>query len=355
MTLRKTPPIPAPYPDAFIGTIQHPKLLLWDSWVMNMDGVDHLYCLALARRDHDGCPITPEQCNDYKFHFRHFESTDRGASWTDKGAVLKPGNITDGNDSGNLWSGGVLPLEDGRVLFGFTGIADESPQHQFVQSINFAIGTTNGPEHFAVSAASHPVRDRKAITEMGYYLPEADQIGSIDGEDNGPITAWRDPYFYKTSEGEIFAFWSAKLGPRRPAVAWGKISVKGNQVAMELLPPISIPDDTEYTQSEVPKICKNTVDGTYYMMISACNRVDEKQADDEIIKQLRLYKSQNLKGPWETYQPDTSVLKNLDNLFGASFLDANFGSGEINLIAPYTVKAGPNLELSFASMKSITF
>jgi hypothetical protein len=354
VTLRKTPPLPAPYPDKFVGTIQHPELLLWDSWVMHIDGIDHLYCLALAREDHDGTPITPGQCNDYKFHFRHFESDDRGGSWTDKGAALKPGNIADGNDAGNVWSGGVLPLENGKVLFGFTGIADDSPEHPFVQSINLAIGTVQGPTHYAKQAASHPIRDRNAILDMGYYLPSFEQIGHGDGEENGPITAWRDPYFFREANGDIYAFWSAKLGPRRPAVAWGKVILEADDAQLELLPPIVLPDDDEYSQSEVPKICKNLATNTYYMMISACNRIHEKQPDEEIFKQLRLYKSESLAGPWEPYKANSNVLNDMDHLFGASFLDATFTESAVQVIAPHTVKAGHALELTFAPVKTIS-
>ncbi len=353
MPLRQTPPFPAPFPDAFMGAIQHPELLLWDSWVMHIDGIDHLYCLALARHNQDGSPITPGQRNDYKFHFRHFESRDRGASWTDKGVALKPGNIADGNDAGNVWSGGVLPLEDGTVLFGFTGISNDSPNHPFVQSINFAIGPASGPRHFAKEAASHPVRDRDAIVEMGYYLPAADDIGHYEGEENGPITAWRDPYFFREANGDIYAFWSAKLGPRRPAVAWGKVTIDGTAVSLELLPPISLPDDGDYTQSEVPKICKNLVTGTYFMMISACSRLDEKQPDEEVFKQLRLYESESLSGPWEPYKAESNILKGMDNLFGASFLDMTVTQNVFQVLAPYTEKASAALELTFAPVKTL--
>ncbi|WP_409433042.1 hypothetical protein ACJ3XI_00685 [Litorimonas sp. RW-G-Af-16] len=353
MTHRKTPPYPAPYPKIFDGAIQHPDLLLWDSWIMHLNGIDHLYCLALARRDHDGAPIKPEQRNDYQFHFRHFESADRGTTWTDQGVALKPGNISDGNDAGNVWSGGVLPLEGGQVLFGFTGISDASPDHPFVQSINFAIGTPDGPVHFANKAASHPVRDRDAIRKMGYYLPSTQEIGHSDGEENGPITAWRDPYFYREDNGDIYAFWSAKLGPRRPAVAWGKITIEGTDVRLELLPPISLPDEDDYTQAEVPKICKNLASNTYFMMISACSRLDEEQPDEEVFKQLRLYKSKSLSGPWEPYKVGSNILNNMDNLFGASFLDMTTKENSFQIIAPYTERATPSLELTFAAVKTV--
>lgn len=315
---------------------------------MQMDGSVHLYCLALSRFDHDGSDITPGQRNEYKFHFRHFKSRDGGNTWLDKGAVLHPANIEDGNDAGNVWSGGVLPLEDGRVLFGFTGIADKSTDHPFVQSINIAIGTSEGPSVFAKRAHSHPIRDRQKIIDAGYYLPPIDEIGHVSGEADGPITAWRDPYFYKHDDGNIYAFWSAKLGPSRPAVAWAKISIDGDNIVLELLPPIALPDDQEYTQAEVPKIAKDSVSGIYYMLISACSRIDETQADEEVFKQLRLYKSRSLNGPWKRYSATSNILSNMENLFGASFIDSKFKGNEFRLIAPYTERANSDLELTFA-------
>ena len=320
---------------------------------MQTSDINHLFCLALARRDHDGTQIKPGQRNEYKFHFRHFTSNDHGASWTDKGVALKPGNIADKNDAGNIWSGGVIPLEDGRILHGFTGIADNSKDHPFIQSVNFALGTKDGPVSFADSAASHPVRDRKHITDVGYYLPSEDIIGHKDGDEDGPITAWRDPYFFKTETGDIFAFWSAKISPRVPAVAWGKISIQGDKVSLDLLPPITLPDSNEYTQAEVPKVCKNSVTGTYYMMISSCDRLNEKQPDSDVSKQLRIYKSDALNGPWKPYREHSNVLQNEEFLFGASFIDMHPSNETVSIIAPITEKASRKLELTFAPVKSI--
>lgn len=318
---------------------------------MQFGGGIHLYCLALSRTDHDGSEITPGQRNEYQFHFRHFESRDDGNTWSDKGAVLHPANIEDGNDAGNIWSGGVLPLEDGRVLFGFTGIADKSADHPFVQSINIAIGTPEGPNIFAKRAHSHPIRDRQKIIDAGYYLPSVEEIGHISGEADGPITAWRDPYFYKHDDGDLYAFWSAKRGPRSPAVAWAKVDIN-DDMSLELLPPIVLPDDQEYTQAEVPKITKDMATDHYYMLISACSRLDETQADEDVFKQLRLYKSKRLNGPWERYSPTSSILPNMENLFGASFIGTKFEDNEMLLIAPYTERANSDIELTFAPLQT---
>ena len=353
MITRKTPPYPGPSELIFKGSIRHPDLLLWDSWIVNVDGDIHLYCLALSRRDHDGTPIRPGHANNYFFHFRHFVSDDRGASWRDKGIALNPGNLEDGSDAANVWSGGVMELEDSRILFGYTGISAPTPDQQFVQSICFATGPADGPDTFMTCAASHPIRDRDAIIKAGYYLPEPSEIGHNEGEANGPITAWRDPCMFTDEVGRIHALWSAKVGPREPAVAHAIVHADGLDIDIELLPPITLPDADEYTQAEVPKICKNPVDKTYYMLISACNRLHEMQPDEEIFKQLRLYKSSSLGGPWKPYKPDTTILQNMDNLFGASFLQREFKNNVIDLLAPYTVYAGRALELTFAPIQKV--
>ena len=348
-TFRKTPPFPPAHKEPFIGAIKHPSLLLWDSWVMKtQEGTMHLYCLALSRRDHDGRRITPDMCNQYRFHFRHFTSNDGERTWLDMGPVLHTGNMVDGSDAGNVWSGSVLDLPDGRILFGYTGIGDASPEHAFVQSICFGIGTVDGPTIFPQAALSHPVRDRAKIVDKGYYLSSSEQIGHNDGEEGGPITGWRDPFLYRDRNGEIYAFWSAKIGPKQGTVAWAKVTVDGNDISLELLPPIRLPDETEYSQSEVPKICFHTPSGEYVMMISACNRMSETQPDEEIFKQLRLYKSSSLSGPWRAFPEGNHIVKNMDYLFGASFLASEVEGNKVGVIAPYTVKGGRELELTFA-------
>lgn len=354
-TFRKTPPFPPARKEPFVGAIKHPSLLLWDSWVMKTrDGITHLYCLALSRRDHDGREITPGMCNQYRFHYRHFTSNDEGQSWYDQGPVLHTGNMIDGSDAGNVWSGSVLELPDGRILFGYTGIGDDSPEHAFVQSICFGIGTVDGPTIFPQTALSHPLRDRAKIVDKGYYLPSPEQIGNNDGEDGGPITGWRDPYLYQDNDGTIYAFWSAKLGPARPAVAWGKVTVDGDAVSLELLPPIHLPDEKDYSQSEVPKICFHAASGEYVMMISACNRMSETQPDEDIFKQLRLYRSASLAGPWRAFPEGDHIVKNMDHLFGASFLESEVSGDKVRVIAPYTVKGGRELELTFAPVTELS-
>ena len=344
--------VPPPHPERFVGAIRHPDLWLWDSWVMRVGDGLHLYCLALSRVTDDGQSITPDRFNDYGFHYRYFVTSDDGGSWKDKGAVLHPGNLADGSDNGNVWSGGVHPLDDGRVLFGFTGIEHASAGRQFIQSPTFAVGGPGGPTQFPAAAQSHPVRDRALITEAGYYLPEAEVIGSNNGEEDGPILAWRDPFIFD-DHGTLRAVWSAKVGPREPCVAHAVLSEIDGAWTTELQPPIRLPDAADYTQAEVPKLCWDESDGSWLMMISACDRLHEQQPDHEVTKGLRLYRAPSVDGPWESAFPHGSVIRGVDHLFGASFADRTTSGGSVRLIAPYTVKIGLERAMSFAPVQTI--
>lgn len=345
--------IPAPHETPFINSILHPALWLWDSWVVRVDKTIHLYCLGLGRINAEGRAITPIEFNDYPFHFRHFTSTDEGHTWLDRGAVLHPGNLLDDADSANVWSGSVHHLPSGEILFGYTGIDHPSSSRHFVQTINFARGTSDGPTTFPKEAHCHPVRDRDAIMEAGYYLPEADLIGHNDGEGNGPILGWRDPFIFETPDGVLRAFWSAKIAPRTPAVAHAILNKNGHHWTLQLQPPIRLPDDGEYTQAEVPKLCLDAQTGEFLMMISSCNRLHEQQPDKEISKGLRLYRAKKVEGPWEAEFDQGSLIHDIDHLFGASFLDLEFTGESLRIIAPYTIKATGRLPMSFAPIQTV--
>ena len=345
-------PIPPAHEARFVGAIRHPELWLWDSWVMRADGALHLYCLALSRVSLDGRPILPARFNDYRFHYRHFVSSDDGESWRDRGAVLYPGNLADGSDNGNVWSGGVHMLKNRRILYGYTAVEHASPQRRFIQSPVFAEGGVSGPTHFPEAAQSHPVRDRARIVEAGYYLPEAAEIGSDDGEAGGPILAWRDPFIFD-DHGTLRAVWSAKLGPRQPCVAHAALERCAGEWTATLQPPIRLPDADSYTQAEVPKLCRLEDDGSWLMMVSACDRLHEGQPDSEVTKGLRLYRAPAVDGPWAPAFSHGSVIRGVDHLFGASFLDRAVCGGEVRMIAPYTVKIGLERAMSFAPVQTV--
>ena len=351
----------APIPDAsdviFTGGILHPDLWLWDSWVLGgAAGTFNLYCLALSRTNFDGSAITPPERNDYQFHFRHFSTSDDGATWKDRGCLLEPGTVKDGADARNVWSGSVLKLRDDKIAFGYTGIRDCGTERPFLQTICVATGSQpNSVSEFPEEALSCPERDYEEIIGAGYYLGAKTDLGSRKGEDGGPIMGWRDPYLFRTFEGELHAVWSAKLAPTVPAVAHAVLGEADGQITLKkLLPPITLPDSHKMTQAEVPKVYRSNVTGDYFLLVSACDRLYEGQPDGELTHIHRLYRSASMQGPWQTIQPNGSALPGLDYLFGASFLETDFASGQLTVIGPHTEAALPELRLSFAPVKTIS-
>jgi hypothetical protein len=349
----KHAPIPPAAAQTFTAGIGHPTLWLWDSWTLQEpSGLWHLYCLALSKVGADGRAITPPERNDFTFHVRHFESADQGHSWQDCGAVLESGRMPDGADARNVWSGSVLRLSGGQVAFGFTGLRDHGPDRRFLQTICGAIGKNPGAVPAAPAAAiSCPHRDYDDIVSKGYYLGPHETLGSHLGEAGGPIMAWRDPFLFETQDGELHAVWSAKISPTIPAIARARLKRDGAQIVLaELCAPITLPDAALMTQAEVPKIYYDPVSADYVLLVSACDRRYEGQADSELTHMHRLYRSQHIEGPWQTFTPGDSAVPGLQGLFGASLLDHDISAGQFTFIAPYTENAGPEKQLRFAGI-----
>ena len=347
--------IPAAAELVFRNGISHPDLWLWDSWSLRVGDHIHLYCLALGKTADNGAPIKPHDRNDHSFHVRHFVSRNKGQSWVDEGHVASPGQLSDRSDSHNIWSGSVTLLDRGQYLFMHTGISQPAPDRPFLQSLNATLtddpGAKMGREQMALSCA---LRDYDAITDAGYYLGPRAQIGSAEGEDGGPILAWRDPFTFVDTDGTIHMFHSAKTAPRTPAVAHAILSVANETLALKkLLPPLELPDADQYTQAEVPKIYHDQKRDLYYMLISACDRLCEGQPDDEVSKLHRLYKSTSLYGPWAPYHKAGSLVPGLSGLFGGSVLSTNFDTGDFTFIAPYTEMVTEHQQLTFATVRRV--
>ena len=348
----KSAPIPPARGDVFIGGISHPDLWLWDSWTLDDPSEElHLYCLALSKTSADGTPVTPPERNDYMFHVRHFVSSDQGLSWRDKGAILCPGQVADGADARNVWSGSAHRLNNGRIAYAFTGIRERGADRSFLQTICVA----TGPDAFSVdtispSPISCPERDYGSIVEKGYYLGPLSELGDNSGEDGGPIMAWRDPFLFEDDAGGLHAIWSAKIAATIPAIAHAKLKQIGDQILLdELSSPIELPDASCMTQAEVPKLYRDCVSGDWLLLVSACDRRYEGQPDRELTHYHRLYRSEDMLGPWQTISPESSKLYGLDGRFGGSIIAHDLVRGSFTILAPFTENAGPEKQLQFAN------
>ena len=341
------PHIPPSYPKKFENGINHPHLFLWDSWSYVEENVIHLYSLAISRLKADGTPLPSGERNSFPFHFRHFSSEDNGKSWKDEGCFLKKGEGTDRHDSRTVWSGSTEVLPDGRKLVAYTGLNVVDTEHLFLQNIALAISSDGYTiAHISDTAISSPKRDYDEITRLGYYLDTPDNLGSNEGEDEGPILAWRDPFIFIDTTGEINLFWAAKVGPLKNAIARAVLTPDGDLFKIaKLFPPVTLPDGHKFTQLELPKIVYDKEKSLYYLMISSCNRLYEGQADSEVDKGVRLYRANAIDGPWE---PLGGKLLGEENLFGPTILKTDFKNDRLLCIAPYTEAAEESLRLTFA-------
>lgn len=342
--------IPTAFKGEFKNGIHHPQLYLWDAWSYHQNGVIHLYCLAVNRFKEDGTILDSSLRNSYPFHMRHFTSNDEGETWKDEGCFLKPTLGEGKHDSRTIWSGSVELLPNGKKLVAYTGVYQINEERWFLQNIALAI-SNDGFEinKIADEPLSCPKRDWDKITELGFYLDQQDKLGHNDGENGGPILAWRDPFVFVDTDENIHLFWAAKTGSHKNAMAHALLEKDDDLFRIaKLYPPITLPDGADFTQLELPKICFDNKKKRYYLIVSTCNRLYEGQSDEEVDKSLRLYWASSLDGPWEPCGQDGSRILKGSNLFGLTVLKTDFENNRLLCIAPYTDVAPNDLKLTFA-------
>ncbi len=343
-------PLPAPSDMLFRDGIRHPDLLLWDAWsYVDGSGVFHLYALAVMRRKADGSPLLPMERNGVPFHVRHFTSRDRGSSWRDEGCFIAPRSGQGLADSRTIWSGSIEPLPDGQVLAAYTGLYEVDEDHCFLQTLMLALSDGTRITARADAPVLCPRRDHAMITEAGYYLAAPADLGHRGGEGGGPVLAWRDPYVFIDGEHRLHLFWSAKAAPKQGALGHALLRRDGQQFVVDrLFPPTTVEDGDGLTQFELPKIYHDHRNGTYYLVSSTCNRLDERQPDSAVDKTIRLHLARSLDGPWRPWSARGSAVPGLAGMFGMTVLAADFERQRLCCIAPYTDAAGEDRSCTFS-------
>jgi hypothetical protein len=342
--------VPAISSKVFRDGIQHPDLYLWDAWSARDGATLHLYCLAVSATCLNGETFPPEMRNHARFHIRHFTSVDSGQSWHDQGCYQRSRPEHQGFDARTIWSGSILPLQDGRQLTAYTGIRDQGEELMFQQSLALSISHDwNSVVDDSYQVISDPVMEREAILAAGYFLDSPVSLGHKDGEDGGPIMAWRDPFLLEHA-GELHMFWGAKLNGVEPALGHAILTEteSGFEIS-KLFPALSMPDGNEYTQLELPKVYFDDKQNRFLMLVSSCNRLHERQSDAEADKRMRLYQADSLAGPWYPFGHQGSCLQLAEpNMFGVTILDADFERQVFEYVAPYTQEAGSDKFLTLS-------
>jgi hypothetical protein len=348
--------VPPPAPEPFHGAIRHRELWLWDSWTDATPESIELFCLALSRVDDAGGAILPRDRNDFAFHVRRFCTRDRGGSWVDLGAFVAPSDVGDGYCARNVWSGSALRLSNGDRLHALTGLRERGPDRHFVQTLFVAFEGRTGALSMPQAPLLCPERDGAAIRAAGYYLGPAEILGANEGEEDGPILAWRDPYLYWDEDKRLQMVWSAKIAPCTPALGRATLRIVGPDVVIETLhPPMLLPDADRMTQAEVPKVYQSSPQADWLLLVSACDRQSETQPDGEVSKVMRLYRAERSTGPWRSWRGEDSHLPIAPFGFGASIfaMDPEGDSGLV--IAPLTEIAPEERQLTFAPAQRIRF
>jgi hypothetical protein len=195
---------------------------------------------------------------------------------------------------------------------------------------------------------SDPEAQYDEITRAGYYLGPREHLGDDGGEGGGPILAWRDPFLLARADGSIDVFWAAKTTATAPAVAHARLTRHENTFRCDLLTPISLPDGGDFSQAELPKVYRDPETAGYVLLLSTCNRLHEEQPDDQISKEMRLYRAAAPEGPWRPYRESASIIPGVKHLFGGAFSSIDRNSKSATLIAPYTELSAAEIRLTFA-------
>jgi hypothetical protein len=269
---------------------------LWDNYGYIEDRVTHIYAQAA---DKNNCEKAEDRY--WKAYWRHFISYDDGRTWIDEGPAIHCRKGEAVYDSLNIWSGSVLPRDDGIKMAAYTGLEEGKLA---LQSI--AIAISNDGYLFQRVNNDRPLLsaflDYEQFISKGYYFGPKETIGNIDREEDGTFLCLRDPFLFPDKNGKIHIFYGAKAwkdGTIVRAVGHAIFKDPKQIHEVEILPPIFVPDGETFNQLELPNVFQR--DGKYYLVISTTNLAYIGQPDIEAQKTVRIYFSEFLDRNWKPY------------------------------------------------------
>jgi len=226
-----------------LADLELPGHRLWDNWGYYdaSKRVYHRFALASARE-------LSEAVMDHSSRIHHFTSFD-GRRWEDAGAFLSPGFAPQADA---VWSGSAY----------------RAPGHgswrMYVSARRRGLGAAQSLWELKSTPSGRWGRPRLLMDAADpAFRVRAETLGYHLGEDDGIISALRDPF----RDGDILYF--AAKGVRgdavRPAVGRARM-VRGR---VELLPPLFPPIPASWTQIELPQVV--VVDGRRLMMMAVSN------------------------------------------------------------------------------------
>jgi len=289
----------------FVDGIAPADFYIWDSWVLNSENDLKLFALASPKSFFQGSDVDIQTQRDWlPHHWRAFNSSDNGNTWTDEGAVFAPRLDNPSKfDSRSVWTGSVIKYKND-IIATYTGIRQKDDQHPFIQSIGLALWDDSKKcfVRHTNDALTCPLRDYDLIRSKGYYLDSKDDLGSVKGEEGRCAMAWRDASMVFDVQGQLHLLWSAKSSvefEQEPVLAHGILQDPLCDPKLELLSPIRLPGSNNFTQAEVPQITYDAKSDKYYLMVSTTDRQSESQIDTELDTRVEMYQSSEINGNWQ--------------------------------------------------------
>lgn len=266
-----------------LGSLDVPDNWIWDSSVVEYDGVLYRYALSASKewsRD--------ERHDHAELRLATFSSDDD--VWQDKGIVVQAEEDAAWPNLVIWTSNAIVRLTEAGTPEFVLAITGRNSDDGFIQRIGIA-KSTKGVKFTEPKLVLGP--DGPSVAERGYDVTDLNPLKEV-------IMAWRDPYlFLDPNDGRWHLFFAAK--PLHPNPA-GPVGTVGHAVASdstleewELLEPLHLPQ--HYHQLEVPSVIFRN--GEYFLFVSTQNNPLMK-TNFEKEAAFRGYRSDSITGKWKS-------------------------------------------------------
>lgn len=297
------------------GVYAVPGQYIWDSWIVEDDGVLHRYALSAPKKGY-----TPNQRHEHAF-VRHAVSTDGGLTWEDRGAAVTP-------QPEGTWPDHVVWTSSVKLRKNAEG------EKEFLMFITGRSETDGMTQRIGLTRS----KDGQHFSVPEVILNPSETLGYDVTDGDGIIMAWRDPFVIQdAADGRWHMFFSAKsedgCGVIRPTV--GHAAADDDTLSRwTLQPPMVLPQ--YYRQVEVPYMLQR--DGKYYLFVSTqANPLMENNAGKEAA--YRGYVGASITGPWTLVYEDTDRIYG-HKIYAPTLFERARGSGEYAAVSFFSEDTG---------------